>query len=208
MIELWSDRWYRVLLHSDVFIRHSRHIYESFILIIQQLQSVVFLSALLLRDVFSYSFCLWCSLPLLRMRGFICLGGGRGEEWLSPIWNGLPLTQVPKCAMGQTMFYDLNHITFCLKTKMLLTVVMTCRKFDKTRSCEDPMIWPQCDVYGRVSLSVQERVWDDVAVATSFRQADRSWARRFAVASKPRGQESVRFCHDLDLDPEIYVHFV
>ena len=31
--------------------------------------------------------------------------------------------------------------------------------------------------------SLQERVWEDVAVATSFRQADRSWARRFAVAS-------------------------
>jgi len=27
-------------------------------------------------------------------------------------------------------------------------------------------------------LLLQERVWEDVAVATSFRQADRSWARR------------------------------
>jgi len=33
------------------------------------------------------------------------------------------------------------------------------------------------------NLLLQERVWDDVGVATSFRQADRSWARRFAVAS-------------------------
>jgi len=30
---------------------------------------------------------------------------------------------------------------------------------------------------------LQERVWEDVAVATSFRPADRSWARRFAVAN-------------------------
>ena len=35
---------------------------------------------------------------------------------------------------------------------------------------------------GTPSLPVPEHVWDDVAVATSFRQADRSWARRFAVA--------------------------
>ena len=34
-----------------------------------------------------------------------------------------------------------------------------------------------------LTLSLQERVWDDVAAATSFRQADRSWACRFAVAS-------------------------
>jgi len=32
-------------------------------------------------------------------------------------------------------------------------------------------------------ILLQERVWEDVAVAMSFRQADRSWARRFAVAS-------------------------
>jgi len=34
-----------------------------------------------------------------------------------------------------------------------------------------------------ILLVLQERVWEDVAVATSFRQADRSWARLFAVAS-------------------------
>jgi len=33
------------------------------------------------------------------------------------------------------------------------------------------------------SSVLQGRVWDDVAVVTRFRQADRSWARRFAVTS-------------------------
>ena len=33
--------------------------------------------------------------------------------------------------------------------------------------------------------SRQERVWDDVAVSTSFCKADQSWARPFTVADQP-----------------------
>jgi len=41
--------------------------------------------------------------------------------------------------------------------------------------------WPSFQFCSQ--LSVQERVWDDVAVAVRFRQTDLSWAHRFAVAS-------------------------
>jgi len=44
-------------------------------------------------------------------------------------------------------------------------------------------LWPKILCSNNRFILLQERVWDDVAVATSFRQADRSWTRRFAVAS-------------------------
>jgi len=52
-----------------------------------------------------------------------------------------------------------------------------------SRPSPPPSGSPKCLRFGHWLILLQERVWDDVAVATSFRQVDRSWARRFAVVS-------------------------